>query len=198
MTSATITQALGRARVFDLSQPLFSGCPRWSGYPPGVVETTWTIAKQGFNAEHLDIMTHTGTHLDVPYHFVEAGRQDRRRARRRVPGPSGRPRSAGHRPESVDRPGRAGSRRRPCRARRHRRAVHRLGREAKSRTCLHGAVAVRQRGRARGGCSIGERAPSRSTPSASADRRPRPAVPPTSRSWARASGSSRTSACLRK
>jgi arylformamidase len=75
MTSAMVTQALGRARLFDLSQPLFSGCPGWYGYPPAVVEATWTIKEQGFNAEHLDLMTHTGTHLDVPYHFVADGRR---------------------------------------------------------------------------------------------------------------------------
>ncbi len=75
MTSTTIAQALRRAKLYDLSQPLFAGCPGWYGYPPAVVETTWTIEEQGFNAEHLDVMSHTGTHLDVPYHFVGDGRK---------------------------------------------------------------------------------------------------------------------------
>ena len=70
---SAIAQALGEARWFDLTQPLYSGCPGWYGYPPPVVETTWTIEAQGFNAEHLDLMSHTGTHLDVPYHFVAGG-----------------------------------------------------------------------------------------------------------------------------
>ncbi len=75
MMTPTVSLALGRARIYDLSQPLYAGCPGWYGYPPAGVETTWTIGNQGFNAEHLDIMSHTGTHLDVPYHFVADGRK---------------------------------------------------------------------------------------------------------------------------
>lgn len=71
----TIARTLGQARFFDLSQPIAAGCPGWPTYPPTVLETVCTIAKDGFNAERLDLITHTGTHLDVPYHFFDDGKR---------------------------------------------------------------------------------------------------------------------------
>lgn len=71
----TLDEALKRAKFFDLSQPIFAGCPGWPTYPPTVLEQTSTIAVDGFNAERLDLITHTGTHLDVPYHFFADGKR---------------------------------------------------------------------------------------------------------------------------
>ena len=70
-----LSHALARARFYDLSQPIAAGCPGWPEYPPTVLETVCTIEKNGFNAERLDIVTHTGTHLDVPYHFFHDGKR---------------------------------------------------------------------------------------------------------------------------
>jgi kynurenine formamidase len=70
-----LSDVLGRARVYDLSQPVFAGCPGWPTYPPTVLESSRTIASDGFNAERLDLITHTGTHLDVPYHFFDDGKR---------------------------------------------------------------------------------------------------------------------------
>src|SRR5512146_2217500 len=71
----SLANALGQARFYDLSQPISAGCPGWPSYPPTVLETVCTIAKDGFNAERLDVITHTATHLDVPYHFFDRGRR---------------------------------------------------------------------------------------------------------------------------
>jgi kynurenine formamidase len=40
-----------------------------------VLESHATIERDGFNAERLDLITHTGTHLDVPYHFFADGKK---------------------------------------------------------------------------------------------------------------------------
>lgn len=71
----SLSAALGRARFFDMSQPLYSGCPGWPTYPPTVLEAKETVAADGFNAERLALATHTGTHLDVPYHFFDDGKR---------------------------------------------------------------------------------------------------------------------------
>jgi arylformamidase len=71
----SLDDTLGRARFYDLSQPLFAGCPGWPSYPPTVLEPDRTIASDGFNAERLGLITHTGTHLDVPYHFFADGKR---------------------------------------------------------------------------------------------------------------------------
>jgi kynurenine formamidase len=70
-----LASALGQARFYDLSQPITAGCPGWPDYPSTVLETVCTTAREGFNAERLDIITHTGTHLDVPYHFYDEGKR---------------------------------------------------------------------------------------------------------------------------
>ena len=62
-------------RFYDLSQPIFPSCPGWPAYPGTVLERSHTIAKDGFNAERLDLITHTGTHLDVPFHFFADGKR---------------------------------------------------------------------------------------------------------------------------
>ncbi len=75
MDQASFARVLAEARFYDLSQPLSAGCPGWPEYPPTVLETVFTIEKNGFNAERLDVITHTGTHLDVPYHFFAEGKR---------------------------------------------------------------------------------------------------------------------------
>lgn len=58
---------------YDLSQPLYHNAPQWPEYEPAVVTLRHTIANKGFNAERVELTTHTGTHVDVPYHFFEDG-----------------------------------------------------------------------------------------------------------------------------
>jgi kynurenine formamidase len=60
-------------KFYDLSQPIFHNAPQWPEYDPAVVSLRHSIAFNGFNAERADLTTHTGTHVDLPYHFFEDG-----------------------------------------------------------------------------------------------------------------------------
>jgi arylformamidase len=64
------------SRIYDLSQPVFSNCPQ---YPddnprPAQIRLFYMLAVQGVNKEIVEISTHTGTHVDAPFHFFEDGR----------------------------------------------------------------------------------------------------------------------------
>ena len=49
--------------------PTFPGSPK-----PHFIE--WeTIAKDGYNLELLFLSSHTGTHIDAPFHFVKNGKK---------------------------------------------------------------------------------------------------------------------------
>ena len=58
-------------RVHDLSALLETNMPVWATSPPPVFETVGTVARDGYLMEHVDCLTHTGTHMDAPAHFVE-------------------------------------------------------------------------------------------------------------------------------
>lgn len=60
-------------RLWDLSQPIAHDGPAWAEYDPPVISHNYRIAAEGFNAETLHLNAHTGTHVDVPYHFDEQG-----------------------------------------------------------------------------------------------------------------------------
>jgi kynurenine formamidase len=61
-------------KLYDLSQPIYHNCPGWPEYAPTVVSRDYYITRNGFNAETVTLNTHTGTHIDVPYHFLQDGR----------------------------------------------------------------------------------------------------------------------------
>ncbi len=56
--------------IYDLSQPVFHDAPQWATYPSITVTLEHKIAVDGFNAEHVKLTTHSGTHIDAPFHFV--------------------------------------------------------------------------------------------------------------------------------
>lgn len=58
---------------YDLSQPIFHNVPQWPEYDPAIVSLRHSIAFKGFNAERAELTTHTGTHVDLPFHFFEDG-----------------------------------------------------------------------------------------------------------------------------
>jgi arylformamidase len=60
-------------RLWDLSQPVAHDGPAWAGYNPPVITRNYHRSAEGFNAETLTLNTHTGTHVDVPFHFDEQG-----------------------------------------------------------------------------------------------------------------------------
>lgn len=66
--------APGARAVHDLSVPLYHNCPAWPDYDPTTVSRDYQAPFHGFNAETVRLNTHTGTHVDAPYHFYDEGR----------------------------------------------------------------------------------------------------------------------------
>lgn len=60
-------------RIVDLSMPLDATTPFYPGDPQPRVCPATTIAREGVNVLQLDIGSHSGTHCDAPYHFLEDG-----------------------------------------------------------------------------------------------------------------------------
>ena len=60
-------------KFYDLTQPIYHDCPGWPTYPPVSSTRDYRRAVDGFNAETLTLNTHTGTHVDVPFHFYDDG-----------------------------------------------------------------------------------------------------------------------------
>ncbi|MFC5862116.1 cyclase family protein [Acidicapsa dinghuensis] len=55
--------------IYDLSQPIFNNVPQWPKFRPTTMTIPHLTAIESANVEHLDLMTHTGTHVDAPFHF---------------------------------------------------------------------------------------------------------------------------------
>lgn len=60
-------------KFYDLSQPVYDHCPGWPTYEPTVVRYEACYEKDRFNAEQIRSNSHTGTHLDAPFHFFPDG-----------------------------------------------------------------------------------------------------------------------------
>ena len=60
-------------RVIDLSHPIETGMPVFPGTPPVKVISLHRFQQDGFNEQKLELTTHTGTHLDTPFHLLEEG-----------------------------------------------------------------------------------------------------------------------------
>ena len=62
-------------KVIDLTLTISENIPTFPGSPkPHFIE--WeTIPKDGYNLELLFLSTHTGTHIDAPFHFVKNGKK---------------------------------------------------------------------------------------------------------------------------
>jgi len=88
-------------KVYDLSQPTFHNAPQWPEYEPTVVNLRYTIAFNGFNAERLELTTHSGTHMDVPFHFIQDGATIDRMPLEHLMGPMTILDLTGKEPESV-------------------------------------------------------------------------------------------------
>lgn len=60
----------------DISQRLISTIPVWPGDTPFSYQLSWTKAESGsVNVGKITMSTHTGTHIDAPYHFDEHGKK---------------------------------------------------------------------------------------------------------------------------
>lgn len=55
--------------LYDLSQPIFNNVPQWPKHKPTSVTLPNLVPVEGANVERIDLTTHTGTHIDAPFHF---------------------------------------------------------------------------------------------------------------------------------
>ncbi len=60
-------------RLIDLSQPLYDGAPNCPAHPPAKVEIIADHARVGWRLELLTLASHTGSHVDAPYHKLAEG-----------------------------------------------------------------------------------------------------------------------------
>lgn len=60
----------------DISQRLEEGIPVWPGDTPFSYRLTWSKEESGsVNVGQITMSTHTGTHIDAPFHFDEEGKR---------------------------------------------------------------------------------------------------------------------------
>lgn len=60
--------------LIDISQPLRAGIPTWPGDTEYAFDLAWARAQGGsVNVGRLTMGTHTGTHVDAPFHFRDDG-----------------------------------------------------------------------------------------------------------------------------
>ncbi len=62
--------------IYDISIPISPDMPVYPGDPPVVFEPRLRIAKgDPANVSYCCLGTHTGTHIDAPFHFIDSGRK---------------------------------------------------------------------------------------------------------------------------
>ncbi len=63
-------------KLYDVTVPISSNVPIYSGDPKVKIDTPSTIAADDpANVSHLCFGAHTGTHVDAPSHFIEGSRR---------------------------------------------------------------------------------------------------------------------------
>jgi arylformamidase len=63
-------------KIFDISRRLENGMPVWPGDTPFHYEVSWPMEDSGsVNVGCLNLSTHSGTHVDAPYHFDNDGKK---------------------------------------------------------------------------------------------------------------------------
>jgi kynurenine formamidase len=70
---AVAPRTLSYSRVVDLSQVLSPATPVFPGFPPVRVEPHFSHEQQGVAIERLELVDHSGTHFDAPYHCSPSG-----------------------------------------------------------------------------------------------------------------------------
>ncbi len=74
-TMASKPRVVRFSRLVDLSQTVGPDTPMFPAYPAPTF-TQWTTREaHGFFAESLFLVSHTGTHVDAPFHFEPNGRK---------------------------------------------------------------------------------------------------------------------------
>ena len=62
-------------KIIDLTLTVSSKIPTFPGSPQPKFIPWENVSNDGYNLELLFVSTHTGTHMDAPYHFLEKGAQ---------------------------------------------------------------------------------------------------------------------------
>jgi kynurenine formamidase len=62
-------------KIVDLSLPLTNQTPIYPGDPEPDIRVATTIENEGFNLHYVHIGSQTGSHVDAPYHFCNAGQR---------------------------------------------------------------------------------------------------------------------------
>ena len=60
-------------RILDLTLTISNKIPSFPGSPQPKLIPWENVRDDGYNLEFLFMSTHTGTHVDAPYHFLEKG-----------------------------------------------------------------------------------------------------------------------------
>jgi arylformamidase len=60
-------------RIYDISIPLTEHLPVWPTSEKFNITWVKNIDEDGINESHLSFNTHSGTHIDLPYHFLKFG-----------------------------------------------------------------------------------------------------------------------------
>ena len=62
-------------KVIDLTLTISENIPTFPGSPQPNFISWENIEKDGYNSELLFLSSHTGTHIDAPYHFLKKGQK---------------------------------------------------------------------------------------------------------------------------
>lgn len=68
-----VTGGPARPRLVDLSHPVDDGTPVHPGDPVVRLRPAATLARDGCNVLHVSLGSHSGTHVDAPFHVVADG-----------------------------------------------------------------------------------------------------------------------------
>lgn len=60
-------------QIIDLTHPIRAGMPVFPGTPPVEILESARLESDGFNELRMVLTTHTGTHLDTPFHLLAKG-----------------------------------------------------------------------------------------------------------------------------
>ena len=60
-------------RIIDMSQPLYDGAPNCPAHPPVKSEIIADHPQSGWRVELLTLASHTGSHVDTPFHKLAQG-----------------------------------------------------------------------------------------------------------------------------
>ncbi|ADW71282.1 cyclase family protein [Granulicella tundricola] len=55
--------------IYDLAQPLYNNGPQFPDQPPNSIRYYQRAVVKGATVERLEIMTHSGSHVDAPFHY---------------------------------------------------------------------------------------------------------------------------------